>query len=222
MKILLLEDDLGFQESVCEFLQTLGYEVTAVSDGQEACDLIEKNFYHLFILDIKVPGVNGHEVIKYIRSLNPNAPIMITTSLVDIDDMAIGYELGCNEYLKKPFELAELKFRVAELMRKYYGTDDKNIVKINKEFSFNLNKRVLYKNGKAVDLSAKEVALVECLVSHLNSYVSMEELRDLVWNDKDIEGADIRMHVLKIRNKTTNDFIISKRRIGYKIDAQEL
>jgi len=80
-----------------------------VSDGQEACDLIEKNFYHLFILDIKVPGVNGHEVIKYIRSLNPNAPIMITTSLVDIDDMAIGYELGCNEYLKKPFELAELK-----------------------------------------------------------------------------------------------------------------
>ena len=67
MKILLLEDDLGFQESVCEFLQTLGYEVTAVSDGQEACDLIEKNFYHLFILDIKVPGVNGHEVIKYIR-----------------------------------------------------------------------------------------------------------------------------------------------------------
>ncbi len=106
MKILLLEDDLGFQESVCEFLQTLGYEVTAVSDGQEACDLIEKNFYHLFILDIKVPGVNGHEVIKYIRSLNPNAPIMITTSLVDIDDMAIGYELGCNEYLKKPFELA--------------------------------------------------------------------------------------------------------------------
>ena len=76
-----------------------------------------------------MPGVNGHEVIKYIRSLNPNAPIMITTSLVDIDDMAIGYELGCNEYLKKPFELAELKFRVAELMRKYYGTDDKNTVK---------------------------------------------------------------------------------------------
>ena len=215
MKILLLEDDLGFQESVCEFLQTLGYEVTAVSDGQEACDLIEKNFYHLFILDIKVPGVNGHEVIKYIRSLNPNAPIMITTSLVDIDDMAIGYELGCNEYLKKPFELAEL-------MRKYYGTDDKNIVKINDEFSFNLNKRVLLKDGKMVDLSAKEVALVECLVSHLNTYVSMEELRDLVWNDKEIEGADIRMHVLKIRNKTNNNFIISKRRIGYKIDAQEL
>ena len=64
--------------------------------------------------------------------------------------------------------------------------------------------------------------MVECLVSHLNSYVSMEELGDLVWNDKEIEGADIRMHVLKIRNKTNNNFIISKRRIGYKIDAQEL
>ncbi|MBE2985268.1 response regulator transcription factor [Campylobacter sp. RM9344] len=219
MKILLLEDDIQFQESVCEYLQMLGYDVDCASDGQKACDLIASNFYHLFILDIKVPKISGHEVIKYIKNLNLNTPIMITTSLVDIDDMAIGYELGCNEYLKKPFELAELKFRVAELMRKYYSVDDKNVIKLNGGFEFNTSKRVLQKDGALIDLSAKETDLVECLVSHLNMYVSMDELREFVWGDKEIDGADIRMHVLKIRQKTSNEFITSKRRVGYKING---
>ncbi|QKF61677.1 response regulator transcription factor [Campylobacter curvus] len=222
MKILLLEDDLQFCESVCEYLQTLGYDVECASDGQMACDLIAKNFYHLFILDIKVPHLSGHEVIKYIKSLNLDTPIMIMTSLVDIDDMAIGYELGCNEYLKKPFELAELKFRVGELMRKYYSVDDKNIVKLNGDFDFNANKKTLHHNGVLIELSAKEIELVQCLVAHLNTYVSMEDIREQVWGDKEIDGADIRMHVLKIRQKTSNDFITSKRRVGYRIDAKKL
>lgn len=222
MKILLLEDELEYQESVSEYLTSLGYEVDAVGDGVAACDKIASGFYHLFILDIKVPNINGFEVIKYIKSLNIDTPIMIMTSLVDINDMAIGYELGCNEYLKKPFELAELKFRVGELMRKYYSVDDKSVVLLNGDFSFNTNKRTLLKNGSMIDLSAKELELVEYLVSNLDAYVSIPELKEQVWENKDIEEADIRMHVLKIRNKTSSDFITSKRRIGYKIDAKKV
>lgn len=222
MKILLLEDELDYQESVSEYLHSLGYEVDAVGDGITACDKIASGFYHLFILDIKVPNINGFEVIKYIKSLNIDTPIMIMTSLVDINDMAIGYELGCNEYLKKPFELAELKFRVTELMRKYYSMDDKNIVLLNNDFSFNITKRTLIKNGSMIDLSAKELELVEYLISHLDTYVSIPELKEQVWENKEIEEADIRMHVLKIRNKTSSEFITSKRRIGYKIDAKKI
>lgn len=222
MKILLLEDELEYQESVSEYLTSLGYEVDAVGDGVSACDKIASAFYHLFILDIKVPNINGFEIIKYIKSLNIDTPIMIMTSLVDINDMAIGYELGCNEYLKKPFELAELKFRVGELMRKYYSIDDKSVILLNGDFSFNTNKRALLKNGSMVDLSAKELELVEYLVSNLDAYVSIPELKEQVWENKDIEEADIRMHVLKIRNKTSSDFITSKRRIGYKIDAKKV
>jgi len=222
VRILLVEDDEILLDLISEYLSENGYEVTTSDNAKEALDLAYEQNFDLLILDVKLPKGDGFSLLSSLRELGVSAPSIFTTSLNTIDDLEKGYKSGCDDYLKKPFELAELKFRVAELMRKYYGTDDKNIVKINDQFSFNLNKRVLLKDGKMVDLSAKEVALVECLVSHLNSYVSIEELRDLVWNDKDIEGADIRMHVLKIRNKTTNDFIISKRRIGYKIDAQEL
>ncbi|MBR8465705.1 response regulator transcription factor [Campylobacter sp. faydin G-140] len=222
MKILLLEDDVQFCESVCEYLQGLGYDVDTVNDGQVACDKIVANFYHLFILDVKVPYLSGFEVIKYIKNLGLDTPIMIMTSLIDVNDMAIGYELGCNEYLKKPFELAELKLRVGELMRKYYSLDDKNIIILGGGFEFNTASKILQKDGMDVGLSAKELELVECLIMHLNRYVSMEDIRDQVWRDKEIDSADIRMHVLKIRQKTSNDFIISKRRIGYKIDAKKL
>ena len=221
MKILLLEDDLDYRESVCEYLQTLGYDVDTASDGAQACDKIASGFYHLFILDIKVPNLNGYEVLKYVKSLNIEAPVMLMTSLTDVGDMAIGYELGCNEYLKKPFELAELKFRVNELMRKYYGVGDNAVVKLEGGFSFNAMKRELTNKGAHVELSAKEVYLVECLIAHAGSYVSVEDLKEQVWGEKEIDDADIRMHVLKIRQKTTPEFIASKRRVGYKINAKK-
>ena len=123
MKILLLEDDFEYRSSVSEYLQELGYEVDECESGDAACDKIAANTYHLLILDIKVPEVSGEEVLRYARNLGLNAPVMMMTSLGDIDDLSQCYELGCNEYLKKPFHLAELKFRVSELMRKYFGDE---------------------------------------------------------------------------------------------------
>lgn len=143
MKILLLEDDYSYRKTIAEYLESLGYEVDEASNGLEACDKIKDNFYHLLILDIKVPEISGHEVMKYAKSLNLNTPIMIMTSLIDIDDMEIGYSLGCNEYLKKPFDIAELKFRVNELMRKYYLKNDKNIIKIDDEFIITHHQKIL-------------------------------------------------------------------------------
>ena len=146
---------------------------------------------------------------------------MIMTSLVDIDDMAVGYELGCNEYLKKPFELAELKFRVNELMRKYHGRDDKNLIAIDESFSLDTAKKRLKFKGEPVELSTREFGIIECLLFHKNSFVGIERLRAEVWNDKEIDPADVRMHILKIRQKTTPEFIKSARGLGYKIDVSK-
>ena len=173
MKILLLEDDFVYRESVSEYLESLGYEVDEAPDGKVACDKIAAGFYHLLILDIKVPHISGHEVIKYAKDIGYDAPIMIMTSLVDIDDMAVGYELGCNEYLKKPFELAELKFRVNELMRKYHGRDDKNLIAIDENFSLDTAKKRLKFKGEPVELSLKEFDIIECLLFHKNSFVGI-------------------------------------------------
>ena len=136
--------------------------------------------------------------MKYAKSLNLNTPIIIMTSLIDIDDMEIGYSLGCNEYLKKPFDIAELKFRVNELMRKYYLKNDKNIIKIDDEFYYNSSsKNIKFK----AHLSSRQYSQ-----SYLfsNSY----------------ESVDIRMHIMKIRQKTSKNFILSKRGLGYKINVK--
>ena len=102
LKILLLEDDFEYRSSVSEYLQELGYEVDECSSGDAACDKIAGGAYHLLILDIKVPEVSGEEVLKYARSLGLSTPVMMMTSLGDIDDLSQCYELGCNEYLKNP------------------------------------------------------------------------------------------------------------------------
>ena len=216
MKSLLLEDDLGFQESVCEFLQTLGYEVTAVSDGQEACDLIEKNFYHLFILDIKVPGVNGHEVIKYIRSLNPNAPIMITTSLVDIDDMAIGYELGCNEYLKKPFELKELLIRMQALIKRNFSHQNGEDIKILDDLCFHPQSKTLSKNGENVNISSKESDLLALFLQNKGKILTKDEIFNKIWKfDEEPSELSLRVYIKNLRQILGKDAILNKRGDGY-------
>lgn len=218
MKILLLEDDYSYRKTIAEYLASLGYEVDEASNGLEACDKIKDNFYHLLILDIKVPEISGHEVMKYAKSLNLNTPIMIMTSLIDIDDMEIGYSLGCNEYLKKPFDIAELKFRVNELMRKYYLKNDKNIIKIDDEFYYNSSSKNIKFKNQIINLSQKENEILDYLLLKKDSFVSIDEMISELSNS--YESVDIRMHIMKIRQKTSKNFILSKRGLGYKINVK--
>ncbi|PSM51328.1 two-component system response regulator [Campylobacter blaseri] len=218
MKILLLEDDYNYRQSIKEYLEDIGYEVDEASDGLEACNKIKDNTYHLLILDIKVPEISGHEVMKYAKRLNLQTPIMIMTSLIDIDDMAIGYDLGCNEYLKKPFNLAELKFRVNELMRKYYARDDKNLITIASVFNYNTVNKTITNGDKTINLSSRELDLLNYLLYKKGSFVTINELISELW-DEEINSADIRMHVMKIRQKTADNFILSKRGLGYKLNV---
>ncbi|ASM36380.1 DNA-binding response regulator [Campylobacter sputorum subsp. bubulus] len=219
IKILLLEDNYAYRLSIKEYLETLGYEVDEASDGLEACDKIAASSYHLLILDIKVPEISGHEVIKYAKSLNLQTPIMIMTSLTSIEDLSYGYELGCNEYLKKPFELAELKFRVNELMRKYYNKDDKNIIKLANNYEYDTILKVIKFKNQDIVLTNKEISIIEYLLSKIGSFVSIAEIIDEIWEDKNVDSADIRVHISKIRQKTYDDFIVSSRGFGYKINA---
>ena len=220
MKILLLEDDYNYRESIKEYLEMLGFEVDDFDNGADALDSIYEKTYYLLILDIKVPEVSGHEIIRYVKESGIKVPIMIITSLVDIDNVAIGYELGCNEYLKKPFDLVELKYRVLELVNTFYPTNNKNCVVIDEVYRFDIVEGLLYKESKEIALTAKEKDLILYLVRNKNAYASIEMLREEVWEGKAIHHADIRMHVRKIRQKTSPDFIESFRGLGYKINVK--
>jgi DNA-binding response OmpR family regulator len=172
------------------------------------------------ILDIRVPKLNGYELVKILRQENNSTPVIYITSLTDINNLSLGYELGCNDYIKKPFSPKELKYRIEQLIKLFYGNNTK-ILPLNSGFSYDLVKQELYDKGKVVALTQKENEVVFCLISSKNQFVSMETLRSEVWEDRYICESDIRVCIKKIRDKTTKDFICNQRGIGYKIVSQE-
>lgn len=217
MNILLLEDDFDYKSTIKEYLQSLDYCVDDFENGEEAYHAIYEKNYHLLILDIRVPGLSGYEIVKNIREDKNNIPVIFITSLTDINNLSMGYELGCNDYIKKPFSPKELKYRVEQLIKSFYFTLNENRIKIDEVFSYDTNTRQLYKDETIIALTKKELEVIFCLITNKNSFVSIETLRSEVWEDKYINEADIRVCIKNIRAKTSKEFIENRRGIGYKI-----
>jgi DNA-binding response OmpR family regulator len=218
MKILLLEDDYLYKVSIKEFLQELDFIVDDFGNGDEALDAVFTNSYDLLLLDIRVPGMDGFTLVETIRKENLNTPIIILTSLTDITNLSRGYDLGCNDYIRKPFDLIELKFRIEQLIKNSCFKTLDDIIKIPPNYKFDVKKNILYKDNVTVDLSFKESELVSFLVQNRGFFVSIETLHERIWENKEISYSDIRMCIKRIREKTCKDFIKTKRFVGYKID----
>jgi len=218
MKILLLEDDYLYNISIKEFLEDIGYDVDAFENGNDALDAIFESSYDLLLLDIRVPGMDGFELVQTIREHGLFIPVIILTSLTDIDNLSRGYELGCNDYLRKPFDLIELKYRIEQLIKSQCFKANKDIITLCETYSFDIKNDALYKNDSLIELTNKEKELVSLLVQNRGVYISIEDIHDIIWENKEILYADIRMCIKRIRSKTDKEFIKTKRFVGYKID----
>lgn len=130
-KIFLLEDDANLNETVTEFLEEQGYDVTSVYDGYEAQEKLYESKYDLLLLDINTPGINGFDLLKEAREGNVLAPAIFITSLDSITDLERGYQSGCDDYIRKPFLLKELKIRVETLLRRGFFHDVKEYIDIS-------------------------------------------------------------------------------------------
>lgn len=217
IKILLLEDDYLYKISIKEFLEELDFVVDDFENGDFALDAIFENSYDLLLLDVRVPGMDGFSLVEYVRKEKLDVPIIILTSLTDISDLSRGYELGCNDYIRKPFDMIELKFRIEQLIKNSFKTNEDSI-NLPYSFRFDVKKLLLYKNDILIDLTQKESELVALLVLNRGFFVSIETLHERIWENKEISYSDIRMCIKRIREKTGKDFIKTKRFVGYKID----
>jgi DNA-binding response OmpR family regulator len=217
MNILLLEDDFDYKISIKEYLESLDYSVDDFEDGEDALNAIYEKSYHLLILDIKVPTLSGYDLVKILRDDNKNIPVIFITSLTDINNLSMGYELGCNDYLKKPFSPKELKYRVEQVIKSVYFNLNEKFLKLCEDFSYNTTSMELFKNNQLVNLTKKEQEIIFCLLSHKSQFVSVDTLREEVWDNKYINEADIRVCIKNIRTKTSKSFILNQRGIGYKI-----
>ena len=218
MKILLLEDEYALRVSVEEFLVELGLSVDSFENGDLAFDAAYHGGYNLLLLDVKVPGKDGFELLKSLRERDIMIPALFLTSLTHVDDLAKGYELGCCDYIKKPFDLKELQIRVEHALRSECLHAKKGLIKLNNIYSYDSKRFVLLEEEKTLELTKTEKRILESLIKHRGSVVSIEAFQREVWGE-DIDPSNIRVQINKLRKKLSHELIVNVRGLGYKIEA---
>ena len=218
MKILILEDEAILALSMQEFLEDSGYEVTCFENSDDAYDAIYENSYDLFLLDVKVGGdKNGFEMLEEIRKDGTKTPAIFITSLTDIDDLSRGYECGACDYIRKPFDLAELKFRVEQVVKTQCFTSTDELIELPFEYKYDVKKMKLILKDEGVTLAKTEAKILELLIKQRGSVVSCEMFWEEVWGEW-VDSANIRVQVGNLRKKLEKDFIKNVRGVGYSID----
>lgn len=154
MKILIIEDEEMIADIISRGLTRAGYQCECVYDGTDAAGLLEEKRYDLILLDIMLPGVVGYELMEYIKNLG--IPVIFITAKARLEDKIKGFKLGADDYITKPFELAELTARVEAVLKRYYKTQSRISVA---GMEIDTLSRTVKKNGRLVELTAKEYDL---------------------------------------------------------------
>ncbi|UFH58050.1 response regulator transcription factor [Sulfurovum mangrovi] len=216
MRILLLEDELMLQNAIVEYLTTTGYIVDAFEDGEEAYEQIHKTSYDLFIFDINTPSIDGLSLLEKLQKEKIHIPTVFISAITQIEQISKAYELGCYDYLKKPFHLKELTLHIERLL-KMADIQSKSMVKLSKMYSYDLEKdRLLFDNVEQ-ELKPKHQQIMRLLASNLERVVDFDMLRHYVWDDIHVDAATIRAEMHRVRQALKEDLIVSIKGIGYKL-----
>ena len=216
MKILYLEDDINLSQTVEEYLIDEGFDVTCAYDGEEALENIYENIFDLLILDVNVPKINGFNLLKELRDANIDTPAIFTTSLSSIDDLSQGYLVGADDYVKKPFVLKELLFRIQALLKREFNSKE-SLVKVAQNIDFNTSTNELIANEINISINPKEVLLLKLLIKNKNRCVSFEEIYQNVWSyDETPSEMSLRTYIKNLRKHIPKENILSIKKVGYK------
>ncbi len=222
MKILVVDDEKLLVKGIKFNLENDGYEVSVAYDGEEAVELARTTSFDLIILDIMMPKLSGLDACMEIRTFS-NVPIIMLTAKGEDMDKLIGFEHGTDDYLTKPFNILELKARVRALLRRSAPAEPKenpNRITIG-DITLDSDERNAYKNGKAVELTAREFDLMELLMRNPGHVYSRENLLNLIWGYEyqgEIRSVDV--HVRRLREKLERvpaqpEYIMTKWGVGY-------
>lgn len=209
-KVLLLEDDLTLQDMIVEYFIDNNYYICYCSSDNEVLDLVTKEKFDIQIFDVKIPKGNGFELLKELRTLNFNTPTIFTTSLNDISDLEKGFNAGCNDYLKKPYNLKELLIRVNSILK-----DNIKEEILNDDFKYDFSSDLLYKNNSIYPLSKKELKLLYLFLINKNKLITIEKIFEELWEYEEPSFLSLRAYIKNIRKILGKNNIINKRAEGY-------
>lgn len=216
MKVFLLEDEKMLQGAIAEYLTQTGYLVQMGEDGLEAYEMISQNEYDLLILDINTPSMNGLALLEKLQNDKIYIPTIFISAITQIEQISKAYELGCYDYLKKPFHLKELTLHIDRLL-KMADITSKNHVKISKMYTYDLQNKRLFFDNEEQTLTPKQAQIIELLASNIEKIVDFDMLRYDVWDRNDIDNATIRAEVHRVRQILKEDIVESLKGIGYRL-----
>lgn len=223
IKILLVEDDLGLSNSVCDFLDDFA-DVMQVFDGDEGLYEAESGVYDLILLDLMLPEKDGFQVLKELRDKGVTTPVLIMTAKESLDDKGHGFELGADDYLTKPFYLEELKMRIQALLKRSGKLNDNTLT--YGEISVNTSTNTTTVNGLEVELLGKEFDLLVYFLQNQNVILPKTQIFDRIWGfDSDTTLSVVEVYVSKIRKKLKGTAFVNNmqtlRSVGYILKDAE-
>lgn len=222
MRILIAEDETAIAGFLKDGLEEEGFAVDVATNGRQGLEMAITNLneYDIILLDWMMPGVSGIEICRTIRKENTVVPIIFLTAKDTVDDTVFGLEAGANDYLKKPFAFEELLARIKVLLRNKTG--EQNIFEAG-EINLNTEIHQVSKNGKAVDLTQKEFALLEYLLRNKGKVCRRSRIIEKIWDihfDKDTSVIDVFINALRKKLDTPGEtsFIQTIRGVGYRVN----
>ena len=215
-QILLVEDDETLSELINEYLSEQGYDVTVCADAKAALDTAYERNFDILILDVKLPKGDGFSLLRELRRLGNDAPAIFTTSLNALQDLEIGYKSGCDDYLKKPYELKELLLRIQILIKRKFSHVNDEFIELNGGYKFYPSSKTLRQNGQIINLSNKESELLALFLENKNTLLSKEAIFEKIWNyGEEPSELSLRVYVKNLRRILGKDAIVNRRGDGY-------
>lgn len=220
-KILFVEDEEDLSLIVTDTLRGQGYEVTTASDGVAGLDRFKSEGADIVVADVMMPKMDGFSMAKEIRKLSSTVPLLFLTAKSTIDDVEEGFEIGANDYLKKPFELRELIVRIKALLRRYGINREEDIKFSVGKYIFNITTQTLTLGERSMELSHFEAKILERLATNIGKTVDASELMIAVWQrDEPSNRNSLHGYIHKLRRALRFDSsirIINQRGFGYML-----
>ena len=227
MRILLIEDEKRMAQALCEILRLENYEVDHYANGLDGLAAIESNIHDVIILDVMLPGMNGYEISKKVRSEGILTPILMLTAKAELDDKVTGLDSGADDYLTKPFMTKELLARIRALGRRALGITDVGMSFGDINLDTNSLTLSCIKNGQSVRLGEKEYRILEYLIVNKGRILTREQLAVKIWGfESDAEYNNVEVYMSFTRKKLL--FVEAKteikavRGIGYELRCDDV
>ncbi|MBD9291198.1 MAG: DNA-binding response regulator [Coprococcus eutactus] len=222
MRVLVVEDEKDLNSIICSKLVKEGYNVDVCYDGQAALDYMEAENYDGAIMDIMIPNKDGITVLREMRNAGIQVPVLFLTAKTETQDIVRGLDAGASDYMTKPFEFSELMARLRVMLRTQNPVNE-NVITCG-SLVVDMNNRQAIRDGKVIDLTVREYAILEYLARNRNVVVTREQIRVNIWNiDDDVNSNVIDVYIRYLRRKIDDNYeeklIHTIRGVGYKLEC---